>query len=140
MRTWYFLGELKREWSKDTQPVRDVDALVACLASLGPGLDICELCGGEGRTSQIAVRRRLKTGKNFDLVTGFDLGNPRHQQEVLQYVAANHVMIVVMAPSCRSTGAPSYLNAHIHYETWKATFEEDMPHIMFCGRVALLQI
>jgi len=28
-----------------------------------------EICGGVARTSTIAVRRRLRTGANFDLVT-----------------------------------------------------------------------
>ena len=40
----------------------------ALLASAGEGLDMCELCGGEARTTQLAIRRRLTSGRNFDLV------------------------------------------------------------------------
>ena len=39
----------------------------------GIGLDLCEICGGEARTSTIAIRRQLEVGENFDLVTHCDL-------------------------------------------------------------------
>ena len=56
------------------------------LYKLGEGLDLCELCGGDqARTSQIAIRRRLRTGENFDLVTGYDLNKPNDQQAVWHY-------------------------------------------------------
>ena len=52
-----------------------------------PGLDICELCGGlEARASQVAIRRRLRTGENFDLVCGVDLGDIPTQREVIKYL------------------------------------------------------
>ena len=44
-----------------------------------------------------------------------------------------------MAPSCRSTGPPSALNSQINYDTWRLHYEEDAPHISFCGKVALVQ-
>eukprot|EP00959_Pyramimonas_sp_CCMP1952_P379953 7959483-Pyramimonas_sp.AAC.1 len=40
---------------------------VAAVRALGRGTDLCELCGGEARASQIPSRRRLKTGDNSDL-------------------------------------------------------------------------
>ena len=40
----------------------------------GDVLDMCELWGGESRPTRVAIRRRLKTVKNVDLVTGCDLG------------------------------------------------------------------
>ena len=36
-------------------------------------IDVCEICGGEAGVSKICIRRRLKTGENFDIVAGFDL-------------------------------------------------------------------
>ena len=80
----------------------------------GSGIDLCELCGGVGRPTQIAVRRRLRTGENFDLVTGFDLGNAAHQQHILHYVNTNRVLVVIMAPSCRTLGPPSNLNQQLN--------------------------
>ena len=34
---------------------------------------IAEICGGEARTTQLAVRQRYETGPNFDLVCNIDL-------------------------------------------------------------------
>ena len=36
-------------------------------------MDLAEVCGGAARTSRLAVRRRLRAGRNFDLVTRCDL-------------------------------------------------------------------
>ena len=60
----------------------NLEQLTALLAEAGPGLDMCELCGGEARATTVAVRRRLKTGKNFDLVTHVDLNDPKVQRQV----------------------------------------------------------
>ena len=98
------------------------------------------MCGGVGRPSQLAVRRRLATGHNFDFTTGYDLGNNVHQQHVLQYITKSNVLVVLMAPSCRTLGPTSNLNYKINYDTWLKHYQEDMPHVHFCGRVAMLQI
>ena len=95
--------------------------------------DVCELCGGVGRTTQLATRRSLSTGENFDLVTGFDLGNEKDQRHVLSYIEHHNVMVVVMAPSCRALGPPCNLNYAINYEGWRRVFELDRPHLVFCG-------
>ena len=52
----------------------------------GKGLDLVEICGGEARASQVAVRRRLKTGPNFDLITMVDLTLPQHQKETQAFM------------------------------------------------------
>ena len=41
--------------------------------------DIVEFCGGAARTSVICARRQLRTGGNFDLLTGVDLNSTRDQ-------------------------------------------------------------
>jgi hypothetical protein len=103
-------------------------------------LDCCELCGGAGRTTRLAIRRRLSTGENFDLQTGVNLDSPDEQNWVLKYLETQRVLVVVMSPSCRSTGPPSRLNRAINYDTWEAHYHEDRPHIAFCGKVALFQL
>ena len=45
-----------------------------------------ELCGGLARPARVAIRRRLKAGENFDLVTDCDLGTPMEQSRVLLYI------------------------------------------------------
>ena len=110
------------------------------LNSQGSGIDLCELCGGlEARTSQIAIRRRLKAGHNLDLVCDVDLGDPKMQSMVARYINDNEVMIVVMAPSCRAIGPPSNLNAKINPEGWERSLLTDLPHLEFCGKMAILQ-
>ena len=136
----FFHGGPHRVITPKILTCRDPDALIALLARIGPGLDICELCGGVGRTTEVAVCRRLRTGRNFDLVTGFDLGSDRCQRSTRQYINDNEVMLVVMAPSCRALGPPSNVNYHINYESWAASYAEDLPHLQFCGSIAVLQI
>ena len=82
----------------------------AVLKRTGKGLDICELCGGAARTSRLAVRRKLKAGRNFDLVTDCDLNEPRQQKLVLAYIDERDVIVVVTAPTCTPFGSLSHLN------------------------------
>eukprot|EP00959_Pyramimonas_sp_CCMP1952_P177546 3711477-Pyramimonas_sp.AAC.1 len=56
--------------------------LLAHLTTLDDGLDIAEACGGEARTGQRAVRRRLSVGENFGLVAGCDLDDEDQQRAV----------------------------------------------------------
>ena len=113
---------------------------MALLYHAGAGIDLCEFCGGEGRPSAIVIRRNLKTGKNFDLVFGIDLGKTADQKKALFYVKHNDVLVIVMAPSCRAMGPPSNVNYRINYDGWHQSYEGDKPHIQFCGEAALSQL
>ncbi|CAJ1367944.1 unnamed protein product, partial [Effrenium voratum] len=45
-----------------------------------PGIDVVEIFGGEGRTTQVLVKRfGAIPGKNFDLVVNWDLLDPEHE-------------------------------------------------------------
>ena len=101
-----------------------------------PGLDVCELCGGEGRTTMIAIRSYLGAGKSFDLQTLVDLSETDAQKPVMQYMDDNQVLVVVMSPNCRSVGPPSNLNKHLNPGTWQRRFDEEKPHLKFCCEVA----
>ena len=114
------------------------EEMLIYLNKAGEGIDICELCGGEARPSTLAIRRKLNTGQNFDLATNVDLGNKKDQEMVLDYIAHNQVLVVVMGPSCRSVGPTSNLNQSLNHDTWKRHRDEDMPHLCFCAAVALL--
>ena len=59
-------------------------------------IDVVEICGGEGRIGLIAVRRHLTAGQNFDLLTKYDLNDPKEQEATLVYFrrqtfSSNHV-------------------------------------------------
>ena len=50
------------------------------------GIDVAEVCGGMARCSRVAVRRHLKHGKNFDLVTGWDMHNEAHALQPCKFL------------------------------------------------------
>ena len=88
----------------------------------------------------VATRRRLATGRNFDLVTQADLGDPATQGSAMRYLDKHNVLVVVMGPSCRTLGPPSNLNMAIKYDTWLRYSNEDEPHLFFCGQVVVHQL
>ena len=141
METQFFYGESHaRPLAPHALRFNNWQAALSFLNSQEAGLDLCELCGGpEARTSQVAIRRRLKTGHNFDLVCDVDLGDPMMQTAVAHYINDNNVMVVIMAPSCRAIGPTSKLNYRINPEGWAKSFDADLPHLEFCGRMAILQ-
>ena len=117
-----------------------LDEVAQILAYAGPGVDVAELCGGEARATTVAIRRRLVGGRNFDLVTQVDLGCPQQQRTCLNYLTQHSVLVLIMAPRCRTLGPTSSLNRAINYDTWKRHYNEDMPHARFCARAAWHQL
>ena len=102
-------------------------------------VDLIELCGGQGRISTVAFRRGLASGGNLDLVTGCDLGDPKVQEAVNHYLDTCYVLCAVLQPNCRSTGSFSHYNRVHNYNAWHKHHVEDLPHIRYCGHVALRQ-
>ena len=66
--------------------------------ALAGTLDLVEIFGGEGGVGKIGVRRRLRTGENFDLQTGFDLTKAADQRLVLKYLNEHKPFVVIFAP------------------------------------------
>ena len=117
-----------------------IEEALVLLAAAGPGVDLAELCGGVARPSTLAIRRRLVTGENFDLVTGVDLNKPSHQNMARQYINNNQVMVVVMAPTCGPFGPMGKFNRAINPRSWERSYELAAPHGRFCGEVARMQL
>ena len=109
------------------------------LHTVGAGVDVIELCGGAARVSLIAVRRNLRAGGNFDLVTQCDLNDPECQRAVMVYTNTYEPLVAVLQPTCRPFGPMAHLNYQINYEAWRASYDDAVPHGRFCGRVALKQ-
>ena len=80
------------------------------VSRIGEGVDIAEICGGEGRSSVMAVRRRLRAGRNFDIITGTDLRDPAEVTALWRYLRAARQFVVVMAPICQPFGSLAHLN------------------------------
>ena len=83
------------------------------LSSLSSTFDIVEICGGSARTSTMCVRKRLKVGKNFDLVTKSDLNDPYEQQLVVQNFIDHKLLVAVMSPQCPAFGSHANMNFHL---------------------------
>ena len=65
-------------------------AITAYLSSSGEGNTICEIAGGEARTTRILIRfndKRVSAGLNFDFVVGVDLLLPEEQEVCWKYIS-----------------------------------------------------
>ena len=60
-------------------------------------LDVMEVFGGQGGVPKVCIRRRLRTGDNFDLVSGMDLTKRSHIDDILQHVDAVKPLVGVGA-------------------------------------------
>ena len=78
--------------------------------------DICELFGGKGLTTQIAIRRKLKTGPNFDVSCDIDLLDPSQVTTLWKYIVEHKPKCVVAGPPCTSFSAWSRLNSKLSPE------------------------
>ena len=63
------------------------------------------------------MRRHLKVGGNFDLVTQCDLNSAAGQAHLWAYLQKYKPIVVVMAPTCKPFGPRARLNKVINYET-----------------------
>ena len=102
------------------------------LNNVGLGFDLGEFYGGEARSTNITIKRCLRTGTNVDLDLLPDLGDPQVQRYALTYLATNQVLVLIMAPNCRCRGPTSHLDAVVHQDTWE--------HVEFWGHADLRQI
>ena len=83
--------------------------------------DIFELFGGVGNVTKVAVRRKLKSGRNFDIVCDIDLTKPSEVNELWHYVVKHKPKVLIAAPPCTSFGPWSRFNRVHHYDTWAAS-------------------
>ena len=110
--------------------------MFSVLLQISIGDDIVEFCGGESRVSTICIRRWLKSGGNFDIVTQCDLNDPAVQKRAMDYLDKFKPLVAVMAPTCRPFGPRAHMNRVINHDGWRRSYEDAAPHGRFCGRVA----
>ena len=115
-------GHLQMRVSNNFNCFNTMPALNAYLASCTGGDTICEIVGGEARTTRILIRLndpRVSTGLNFDLVADINLTDKREQEAFWKYRRQRRPTVCIMAPMCRSFGGSLRMHKHLHYETWK---------------------
>lgn len=119
----------------------DMTELFKVAQTKGQGVDIAEVCGGEGRASQISVRRRLTAGPNFDLVTQCDITDPKDACAAYTYFDTCTVLVAVLAPNCDCFGPLSQMNWYLHPSTMMQKYESSgKPVACFCGHIAKSQL
>ena len=118
----------------------NMEEAYSLLQAIGPGVDIAELCGGQARATTLAVRRSLRAGPNFDLITGVNLNNQKDQFFTKQYIDTHHVLVVVMAPTCGPFGPMGRFVKHVTPDSWQRSYDQAAPHGRFCGVVAQMQL
>ena len=89
-----------------------IDCVVSYLthSALKGNVDVMEVVGGMGGVSRLAIRRRLVTGKNFDLVTGCDLECDKDFRSVTDYVEKFRPKVLVGGPPCTAFSSWSRLH------------------------------
>lgn len=106
------------------------------LQSAEPCVDIMELCGGEGLTTYLCHKKRLRPGANFDIITGVDLTQEKSQKLVREYVRQTRPKVAVVAPICGPFGPLRGRNRVLHHESWLKSCDIAVPLAMFCGVIA----
>ena len=96
--------------------VTNMQEFIATVSNISAGLDIVQICGGNGLPGRIALRRRLRTGHNFDIVIGYDLNSKHDQRYVEEYIDTFKPLVVVMSPTCTPFGSWSNINKVINYD------------------------
>ena len=86
------------------------------------------------------MKRRLRSGHNWELVTGADLTDVRVQRQVLSYLRLAKPLVTVMAPRCDPFGPLGSRNRVLHPEAWQAAYATAGPLAAFCAQVAMLQM
>ena len=103
-------------------------------------VDIMEIMGGEGKTTQVMVRGHFKAGKNFEAVMGIDVLDPEEEQEMFEHISKVKPLVIVMAPRCTAGGGWQSINAINHPETHQASLLVSQRLARICARAAQLQL
>ncbi|CAE7203568.1 RE1 [Symbiodinium sp. CCMP2592] len=101
------------ECSDQTMIAVDIEEMQRILsepAFAGNGVEIVELLGGGTSKTQICVRRQLKSGRSFELMTDANAMDPAAQHMLLAYIATAKPLLVLMAPVHQHAAAPSLAN------------------------------
>ncbi len=122
--------------------VLDVNDLVAYLSKnrYAGDIDIMEVFGGEGGVTKIAIRRRLRTGRNFDIVCNMDLCNPQHATQLHDYVTFHKPLVIVGGPPCSAFSNWSRYNRVHSPETYAKTRAMGVTLARVFARIAELQM
>ena len=103
--------------------------------------EVAEICGGEGTTGRLLVRRRVAgSTRNFDLTTDIDLTTEAGSRALLYYIRHTKPIMVIMAPPCTDLLGFAALSRIIHHDTWARNVQISKQLANLCGQVAMEQL
>ena len=144
--TWMGLGSDASEATLNTchatakhVPAEKLLAYLNCTALAGY-VDVVEFCGGQAGVSKIAIRRRLKTGMNADIVCGIDLSKSKDRETFIKYVEQHKPLVIIGAPPCTALGGWSRYNSRMHKETYDRNRKLGEALANFYAKICLLQM
>ena len=103
-------------------------------------LHVMEIFGGYGGVTRIAIKKRLRVGKCFDINVGIDLTRPNEKRKLFQYIDQHKPECIVMGPPCTSFSAWSRFNRINYYDAWFKSYQIGLPLAELCAAVAQLQM
>ena len=103
-------------------------------------VDVVEIFGGGGGLSKISVRRKLRTGRNFDVVSGCDLSVWANQEEMIRYITVHRPLVIIGGPPCTSFSSWSRYHRRVNPESFDRSraIGEKLANLM--ARIASMQI
>ena len=142
--TWNLPGSENPENLDEDRPFATSFAtcvdMVAYLATVPGYHDVFELFGGKGLCSQIAVRRKLIAGPNFDTVCQLDLEDPSQVEALWEYIVMNQPRIVIAGPPCTAFGAWSRLNKTRSPEAYQRSLKVGMSLAILTAEICMYQL
>ena len=103
-------------------------------------IDILEIFGCAAGCTKIAIRRRLRCGKNVDLVSGLDLSRPADAQHLIDDVRLRKPVVVIGGPPCTAFAVLSKLNRHLHPESYARSRRTGLVLARIMARIMKMQI
>ena len=98
------------------------------------GIDVLEICGGDGRPNYVAVRRQLSAGNNIDAAVRWGIHEPQHQHAIIGYIHRHKPLLILMGHSWR------HHNATEASQQCRQAARQALPHGLFCAELCWLQL
>ena len=103
-------------------------------------VDVCEIMGGEARTTKILQRRHFVGGRNFDATCGVNLLDNHDEMELYRYLRTIRPLVVVMSPQCTGTAGWRTVNESRGSATHDLNLRESIALGQICGKCAIIQL
>ena len=103
-------------------------------------MHVMEIFGGYGGVTRLAIKRKLKVGKCFDINVGIDLTQEKEVQKLLHYIDRHKPECIIMGPPCTSFSAWARFNRIHYFDAWLKSYQIGLPLAELCATIAQVQM